>query len=263
MTEFTPLDSAHAAMEAAVGDDAARLQFYERLADSELFILLSAEANGDQIEPDLFEVEGVSYVLVFDRETRLTEFVGNAAPYAALSGRAIAAMLAQAKLGLGLNLEVAPSSILMPPEAVIWLNRTLGHTLAEIERRIETFSAPVGLPEALITALDTKLAIAAGLAHSAYLVGVTYEGGGTGHMLGIVDALEGAQAALAQAANEALTFSGIEAGAMDVGFFAATDPVAAHLARSGLRFDLPQAVATARHAPVVPGRDPAKPPILR
>jgi hypothetical protein len=50
---------------------------------------------------------------------------------------------------------------------------------------------------------------------------------------------------------------------MDVGFFAATDPVAAHLARSGLRFDLPQAVVTARHAPVVPGGDPAKPPILR
>jgi len=152
MTELTPLDSAHATMEAAVDDAAARLQFYERLADSELFILLSAEANGDQIEPDLFEVEGVSYVLVFDRETRLTEFVGSAAPYAALSGRAIAAMLAQAQLGLGLNLEVAPSSILMPPEAVIWLNRTLGHTPAEIERRIETFSAPVGLPEALITA---------------------------------------------------------------------------------------------------------------
>ncbi len=263
MTEFTPLDSAHSAMEAAVSDDTARLQFYERLADSELFILLSAEANGDQIEPDLFEVEGVSYVLVFDRETRLTEFVGSAAPYAALSGRAIVAILAQAQLGLGVNLEVAPSSILIPPEAVIWLNRTLGRAPAEIERRIETFSAPVGLPEALITALDTKLAIAAGLAHSAYLVGVTYEGGGTGHMLGVVDALEGAQAALAQAANEALTFSGIEAGAMDVGFFAATDPVAAHLARSGLRFDLPQAVVTARNAPVAPGRDPAKPPILR
>ena len=121
MTELTPLDSAHAAMEAAVGDDAARLRFYERLADSELFILLSAETNGDQIEPDLFEVEGVSYVLVFDRETRLTEFVGHVAPYAALSGRAIAAMLAQEQLGLGLNLEVAPSSILMPPEAFPFL----------------------------------------------------------------------------------------------------------------------------------------------
>lgn len=261
MTEITPLDSAHAVMEAAVGDDAARLRFYERLADSELFVLLSAEVNGDQIEPELFEVEGVSYVLVFDRETRLTEFVGQAAPYAALSGRAIATMLAQEQMGLGLNLEVAPSSILLPPEAVIWLDRTLENAPDEIETQVEAFSAPKGLPEALITALDTKLAIAAGLAHGAYLVGVTYKEGGTGHMLGFVDALEGAQTALAQAANEALTFSGIEAGAIDVGFFTAADPIAAHLARSGLRFDLPQTAVS--HAPAAPGSDPAKPPILR
>ena len=40
MTEETPLDAAHAAMEAAPEDDAARLRFYERLADSELFLLL-------------------------------------------------------------------------------------------------------------------------------------------------------------------------------------------------------------------------------
>ena len=263
MTEITPLDSAHALMDAANGDDAARLRFYERLADSELFVLLSAEASDDQIEPELFEVEGVSYVLVFDRAARLTEFVGQAVPYAALSGRAIALMLAQEHIGLGLNLEVAPSSILMPPEAVLWLSRTLGNAPDEIEARIEVFSPPKGLPEALITALDTKLAIAAGLAHSAYLVGVTYEGGGTGHMLGFVDARDRAQGALVQAANEAFTFSDIETAAMDVGFFGAEDAVTAHLVRSGLRFDLPKAPEAATRTTAAPGSDPTKPPILK
>ena len=37
MTDETPLDLAHAAMEAAPENDAARLRFYERLADAELF----------------------------------------------------------------------------------------------------------------------------------------------------------------------------------------------------------------------------------
>ena len=50
MTE-TPLDRAHDAMQAEPGDDAARLRFYERLADAELFLLLDAEAEGDRSNP--------------------------------------------------------------------------------------------------------------------------------------------------------------------------------------------------------------------
>ena len=41
MTELTPLDTAHDAMQAAPEDDRARLRFYERLADSELFLMLT------------------------------------------------------------------------------------------------------------------------------------------------------------------------------------------------------------------------------
>ena len=262
MTDTTPLDTAHAAMEAAPGDDAARLRFFERLADGELFLLLAEEAQGDQITPELFETEEGRFVLVFDREERLAAFVGRIAPYAALSGRAVTRMLAGQGIGLGLNLEVAPSSVLIPAEAVDWLAETLAQAPGEEERHLDTLTPPHGLPEALLSALDAKLAAARGLAVSAYLVAVTYRGGGQGHLLGVIDARPGAEAALAAAVNEALTFSGIEAGALDVAFFAASDPVAARLAKVGLRFDLPQpgAAETKRRAP---GSDPDRPPILR
>ena len=202
-------------------------------------------------------------MLVFDREERLAEFAGKAVPYAALSGRIVAQMLAGQGIGLGVNLEVAPSSILIPAAAVDWLWGTLGLAPDEVEQGIEEFTAPAGLPEGLLTALDAKLATAAGLAASAYLVGVRYTGGGTGHLLGFVDAKEAARPALAKAAGEALTFSGIEAGAMDVGFFAASDPVAAKLARAGLRFDLPEPEAPQEYKPVKPGSDPDAPPRLK
>lgn len=263
MTEITPLDTAHDAMTAAPDDDAARLRFYERLADSELFLLLTQEAKGDNIDPEVFVVADGSFVLAFDREDRLAEFAERAAPYAALSGRVIALMLAGQGIGLGLNLNIAPSSILIPATAVDWLHQTLGHAPDEVEAKIAAFIAPKGLPEILITALDTKLATATGLATSAYLVGVEYDGGGRGHMLGFVDALEGAQNALAKAVNEALTFSGIEVGALDVGFFAASDPISAKLAKSGLRFDLPKPLTPKTAQPTAPGSDPEKPPILK
>lgn len=263
MTALTPIDQAHAAMVAAPDDDAARLRFYERLADAELFLLLTEEPVGDNIAPQLFDTGEGKFVLVFDQPERLTTFTGEAAPYAALSGRVLANMLAGQGIGLGVNLEVAPSSILIPGDAVAWLHDTLGHAPDQVEAKVQEVLAPAGLPEVLITALDQKLSTAAGLASSAYLVAVRYDGGGQGHMLAFVDAIDAAQPALAGAASEALTFSGIEAGAMDVAFFAASDPVAAQLAKVGLRFDLPQLPERLATDPVAPGSNPDKPPILR
>ncbi len=120
---MTDLDLAHAAMDAAPDDDIARLRFYERLADTELFLLLGAEAQGDQITPELFEIEDQRFALVFDREERLSEFTGRSAPYAACRAAALAQMLAGQGIGLALNLEVAPSAMLIPAEAVDWLVR--------------------------------------------------------------------------------------------------------------------------------------------
>ncbi|EPX76358.1 SseB family protein [Salipiger mucosus] len=259
----TPLDTAHAAMEAAPQEDAARLRFYERLADSELFLLLTREAEGDQVEPELFDLGDARFVLVFDREERLAQFVGQAAPYAALSGRAVTNMLAGQGIGLGVNLEVAPSSTLLPAEAVDWLAGTLGHGPAEAEAQVSEVSAPAGLPEALLTALDTKLATAAGFARCAWLAGAAYADGTRGHLLAFAGAVPGAEDALARAVNEALVFSGIEAGALDVLFLRDSDELAARLARVGLRFDLPEPATPEEAERPAPGSDPDRPPILR
>ncbi|KIC51223.1 SseB family protein [Tateyamaria sp. ANG-S1] len=262
MTE-TVLDQAHAAMQAAPDDDQARLRFFERLGDAELFLLLEAESDGDQATPQVFDPGTGPMVLVFDREERLAAFVGAEAPYVALSGRVIAGLLAEQGLGLGLNLDVAPSSFLLDADGVQWLAQTLGHAPDEVEAQLAEVTAPAGLPDLLITAIDTKLATATGLAQAAYLVGTTDAEGARGHLLAFVGAAPGAEDALARAASEALTFSGIEAGAMDVGFFDARDPVTERLARVGLRFDLPQPAPARSPDPVAPGMDPERPPRLR
>ncbi|NRB19556.1 MAG: SseB family protein [Rhodobacteraceae bacterium] len=263
MTEITALDRAHAAMTEAPEDAGARLRFYERLADCELFMMLTKEAGDGNISPEMFDLTDGTFVLLFDREERLAQFADRAVPYAALSGRVVVQMLAGQGIGLGLNLEVAPSSILIPAEAVTWLQQTLAHSPEQVEAALIEVAAPTGLPQVLLTALDSKLATAAGLATAAYLVSVRYAGGGQGHLLGFIDATEAAQSALAKAAGEALTFSGIEAGAMDVGFFASTDVMTAKLDKVGLRFDLPQVEAPKLYQPEIPGSNPDKPPVLK
>lgn len=259
----TPLDHAHAAMQADLGDDAARLRFYERLADGELFLLLKEEAVGESLNPELFELEQDAFVLVFDREDRLAAFTEGPAPYGALPGRVIAEMLAGQNIGLGVNLGVAPSSILIPAEAMSWLAETLGNAPEQVESQIREVTPPGNVPQALLEGLDAKLATAGGLAGCASLAGVIHTDGRRGYLLGFIDPVPGAEGALAGAAGEALTFSGVDAGQMDVGFFASDTPIAQSLLRQGLRFDLPQPAAEEPSAPQPPGMDPSKPPILK
>ncbi|MDG1458658.1 MAG: SseB family protein [Pseudoprimorskyibacter sp.] len=256
----THLDKAHAAMAAAPEDERARMACYAQLAGSDLVLMLRAEPTDDILDPEIFEVGGARVALVFDSDDRLAEFADRIVPYVGLSGRVLVNMMAGQDIGLGVNLG-QDQGFVMPSEAVEWLAITLENTPEETEARPAEFHPPGGLPEALITALDQRLAAAAGLARKAYLAGVTYDDGRRSHVLGITGCLSGAEGALAQAINEALIFSGIEAGALDVLFVADSDEAAAALARVGLRFDLPKPDVPSQPKP--PGSDPSAPPILR
>lgn len=260
MSEETPLDRAYAEMAAAPdGQDEARLRFYGRLVEGEAFLLLEREAEGGTVEPRLFDLEDGPVALIFDREHRVAEFTGGPAPYAAMPGRVAVGLLAGRGIGLGVNLGVAPSSILLPAEAVDWLAETAAAVPEEASGVPEEVRAPSGLPEPLLRALDAKLAQAGGLARAAYLAGVTYRDGRRTHLLTFVAPAPGAEPTLARAAAEALTFSGVEAGTLDVAFLRAADPVAARLAKVGLRFDLPEPPKAREPRP--PGSD--GPPKLR
>jgi hypothetical protein len=262
MTSPTPLDAARAALSADPENEALRLRFYDCLADGEMFLLLEREAEGDTMEPRIFDLESGPMVLVFDREDRLSAFTGGISAYAALPGRVIAGLLKGQGIGLGVNLGVSASELLLPAEAMDWLAQTLDETPEETEGLPESFHPPKGLPEGLITGLDAKLARAGGLAAGALLAAVTYHGGRRGHLLAFVDAVDTAHAALARAASEALVFSGIEAGEMDVVFLRGGDAATAAMARVALRFDLPVPAEPAEPRQTAPGMDPNRPPRL-
>lgn len=260
---MSELDDAAAALNAAGDNDMARLRFYERLADTELFLALEAEPapGAETISPRIFEVEDARFALVFDRAGRLTEFAEGPAPYVAMSGRTVAEMLAGQGIGLAVNPGVAPSSMLVEPEVLDWLHDRLSAAPGEETAQLVGLAPPPELPETVLTGLDRKLAMATGRARHAWLVEADYDSGARGALLVFIDPAPGAEGALAQIVQEALVFSGLEAGAIDVGFAPAASPLAARLAKVGLRFDLPEpAQEDTRPAP---GSDPDKPPILR
>ncbi|MCZ4262255.1 SseB family protein [Limimaricola sp. G21655-S1] len=256
----TGLDVASAMMDASPEDDAARLRYYGRLADAELYLLLAEEAGDENVTPVTIDEAGQSYAVAFDREERLSDYAGAAAFHAAVPGRALAQILGAQGLGLALNPRVAASARLLPPEALVWLAETLTHAPQQAADRPVAVNPPKDFSEKLLAALDEKLASARGLAQEAWLVRVEYADGREAPLLAFIDPAPVAERGLAVAVGEALTFSGLEEGALDVAFLKGGSETARRIARVGLRLKLPQPHVAP--GPKAPGMDPEKPPRL-
>jgi len=262
MDDTTPIDAASAAARAAPDDEIARLRLLERILDAELFVLLAEEPAGETLRPEVLAPEDGPVVLAFDRELRLADFVGAAAPYAALPGRRLVAMIAGQGLGLGLNPGTAASETVLGPAEIDWLSAMGADRPESADARLRAVArpGPDDLPAGLLEALDAKLSAMAGLVSSAWLARL---GLAEGERLTL--ALDGvppaAEAAVAAAIAEALRFSGAHGTTLDVTFLGRDSRLRAALDRHGLRIDLPALPAPA--APRPPGTDPDRPPILR
>lgn len=249
---------------ATSGTDADHLRFYRVLADATLFLLLDREAEGEVVAPRVFDLPDGPVLLAFDSEERLASFGDGPLPYAALPGRIVAQQMVGQGLSLGLNLGTgAESETLLPPEAMEWLTEMLAGSPDAVQAKVARFLPPQGLPTALTEALESAMIAAAGLAQVGVLAAVRYQDGRLGHMLALVGAQPAAEPALARAMAEALTFSGVEAGELDVTFLAAEDPGLAAILRVAQVFAIPELTVAAQPLPKVPGADPSKPPILR
>jgi len=243
-------------MAAAADGEAGRHAFHARLAAEGLFLLLDREPRGETLEPRVFALEEGEFVLAFDREARLAAFVGVPAPYAALPGRMLVALLAGRGLGLGLNLDVAPSAILLPAAAIDWTAARLAAAVLVAPPPPPdpaTLRPAPPLPPPFARLVDEALEAARGLADWAALAGTAE--GGLAVVLG--GARPGLAEPLARALAEALAFAPLPPPAV-LGI-AADDPLARRLERAGARRDL----ARPRPAPAPAPREGPRPPLLR
>lgn len=257
----TALDRAHHAMARAPEDEAARLHWYHTLADSELCLLLTDEPTGDTLSPAIFELSEGRFALAFDLEERLATFADGAVPYAALPGRVIAANLAGSGIGLCINLDVAPSSFVMGPDAVDWLTSALAQDPTPVAGPMGGWVAPQN-PE-LGRALWAKLSGYPLPAASVWLTGILQGGTSATHAFVFVDAEAGSEDALAKAANEATLFSGQDPDGVSILFLNAAQAAGLELVGQQVWAPPPPPAPPEPVAPSAPGSDPDRPPRLR
>ncbi len=257
----TPLDHAHRAMAHAPHDDAKRLAWYHCFADTELCLLLTHEPEGETLSPALFELSEGRFALTFDLEERLADFADGTVPYAALPGRVIAAALAGQGIGICVNLEVADSTFVMPPEAVDWLTKALDQRPAEDHARLSGWTTPDD-PE-LARALSAKFAGYPVPAAAIWLVGLRHGPDHASTAVVFVDVKEGFEDPLAKAANEAVLFSGQDPAGIAILFLTAEQADGIEAAGQSLWTPTPEPQPQPKAAPQPPGSDPTRPPRLR
>ena len=231
--------------------DAARAAILRQLADTLLYAALTAEAEGDRAE--LLRLDGPDgpLALACDGDDRLSGFFGQATPYAAMPGRVLARMLAEAGVALLVN-PGAPSEMLIGAATLDWLARALADHPDAAQGAARLMPPEKDVADMLLPALGARLADMAGLARAAVLTRAQWSDGREGHLLLIEGAEPQIEPLIAKAIGELAAFLPPIQGGLDVSFAALTPPDGA-----------PRIVIEAPPAPPPKPKREKGPPILR
>ena len=161
----------------------ARLNYYGVLADTDLFLLLEREPSNEILEPKFIQLEGNNFALAFDSEENLSEFYGEAAAFAQITGRVLAKMLLEEKIGLGINLGVSEGELLLPYSVIEWFVSVLEETPDVVQNSPKKFLSANAFPEIMLKVLQEKLEPAVGLFDEIWICGVEYDEDETSHLI--------------------------------------------------------------------------------
>lgn len=242
MSDETPLDRAHARMMAPGAGETEARAYYAALSAADLTLILKSEPEpgSGQLEPEVFRTEDGALVLAFDSDARAAAFLEQPTPTARMSGADLARLLAPAGLALGLNLDVAPSAMLLPNDALVFVAEETPDLPDIRGGAISGLRPPETAGEALKTALAAALTAHAGQLEEAHLFEAALSDGAKPLVMAIVGASPEAQAPLARAVERAVALSGQGDVTLDVMFLDPEAPVLAQLRGIALSWDAPQ-----------------------
>jgi hypothetical protein len=113
---MTPLDQA---LEGAKTSQCKRNAFYGLLVNTTLYIPTYETSADEGFNPILADIEGITYLMVFDSEDKLSSWAQAPMPFATLAGHVVAE-ITQGNIHWALNPGTQHTKILVPEE-IQWL----------------------------------------------------------------------------------------------------------------------------------------------
>tara|TARA_B100000530_G_scaffold322997_1_gene258470 strand:+ start:65 stop:847 length:783 start_codon:yes stop_codon:yes gene_type:complete len=241
----------------------ARLNYYGVLADTDLFLLLEQEPSNEILEPKFIQLEGNNFALAFDSEENLSEFYGEAAAFAQITGRVLAKMLLEEKIGLGINLGVSEGELLLPYSVIEWFVSVLEETPDVVQNSPKKFLSANAFPEIMLKVLQEKLEPAVGLFDEIWICGVEYDEDEFSNLICLIGAQKPAEQAMIKSIKEVLSFSDINLGNTDVTQFNYDDEACSIIREIGIKLEFPQVPKLKSAAKGQKNKATLRPPRLR
>ncbi len=113
---MTPLDQA---LEGAKTSQCKRNAFYGLLVNTSFYIPTHESTEADSFNPILADVDGITYLMVFDTEDKLSSWAQTPMTYTVLPGHVVAE-ITQGNIHWALNPGTAHTKI-MTPDEIQWL----------------------------------------------------------------------------------------------------------------------------------------------
>ena len=260
---MTQLNKAFLEMSQNPENNDARLKYYGVLADTNLFLLLEQEPSNEILDPKFIQLKGNNFALAFDSEEKLSEFYGETAAFAEVTGRVLAKMLLEEKIGLGINLGISEGELLLPWEIIEWFVNVLDEAPNLVQITPKKFLRAEAFPEILVKALQEKLMPAVGLFDEIWICAVEYNEDESSHLICLMGAQNSAQQAIVKSINEVLSFTDIDLGNIDVAHFSYDDEVCTKIREIGIKLEFPKVSKVKNAARYVKNKAALQPPKLR
>ena len=241
----------------------ARLNYYGVLADANLVLLLEQEPSNEILEPKFIQLEGKNFALAFDSEESLSEFYGETAAFAQITGRVLAKMLLEENIGLGINLGVSEGELLLPYSVIEWFVSVLEETPDVVQNSPKKFLSANAFPEIMLKVLQEKLEPAVGLFDEIWICGVEYDEDEFSNLICLIGAQKPAEQAMIKSIKEVLSFSDINLGNTDVAQFNYDDEACSIIREIGIKLEFPQVPKLKSAAKGQKNKATLRPPRLR
>lgn len=176
----TSLDRAFMQAEVAK-DDAAIQDFYQVFVNEVFYLLLEGEEDcmshePDNIRPYFVSLEEEKTALIFDTEERMAQFIDKPSHFVTLTGQALVEMFVHHNVQLGLNLGVAPSSLIIHSDILKTLWQDLMSSTDIVDQsdiNDITVSPPMLASEVLVKSLHMHLELWRDTLAEAFLIQAT------------------------------------------------------------------------------------------
>ena len=226
-----------------------KLEFYQRILGNDFLVVLENSDFEEDLRPCIFDTQEGRFLLCFENNEKLTNFVTQETTHALLSFKEIIKLIKNKKIGIALNIG-DHSGVLLDLKAVGWIDQVISTGPAEELSSIPIkFEFPNLVDDCLFDNLQIVVKKLSGMAKKVILARAHYEDLSVSYFLGFIDSPQLFHALIREGVLDIVKLDKSDNTFVDVAFLSSSTELASQLVANGLRIRLPKTQTYNKNVP--------------